>query len=151
MKMDFLNNALAKWIEEQRQLSIKNNDRTRNTFYRRCAEVAFRAGMVAFCLYGEQANNSIRRKVSAFAIWVADMMLRQFMIRVVLSDDIADNLFARGVYNSLPDEFTRQQLQLKLDEFGFKSSVKLVLSRWRQAGRIKTTKYGENSIKKQKQ
>ena len=148
MTMDFLNNTMAQWIEQQRQLSVKYEDRTRNVFYRRCAELGFRAGMVAFYLYNEGKDKTTRRKVSQFATWVANMMLKQFVGRVVLTDELPENLFARSVFAALPDEFTREQLVAQLDEQKMKSSPKVVLSRWRAAGKIKGEKYnGQMFIK----
>lgn len=141
MAMDFLNNAFSDWIEQQRQLSVKYNDRTRNIFYRRCAELGFRAGMVAFYLYNEDKSKSVRKKVCQFSIWVANMMLKQFIGRVVLTDELPENLFARSVFVALPDEFTREQLIEQLQEQKLKSAPKVVLCRWRAAGKIKGEKY----------
>lgn len=148
MTMEFLNNTMADWIEQQRQLSIKYEDRTRNVFYRRCAELGFRAGMLAFFLYNENKDKNTKRKVSQFAVWIANMMLKQFVGRVVLSDELPENLFARSVYAALPDEFTREQLVEQLHEQKMKSPVKLVVSRWKAAGKIKGEKYnGQMFIK----
>ena len=50
-------------MEIQRQLTLKSGDRTRNSFYRRCAVVGFRAGMLAHFLYNEAYNNAQRHEV----------------------------------------------------------------------------------------
>lgn len=148
MAMEFLNNTMAEWIEQQRQLSIKYEDRTRNVFYRRCAELGFRAGMLAFFLYNERENTKTKQNVSQFAVWVANMMLKQFIGRVVVTDELPENLFARSVFAALPDEFTREQLVQQLQEQKMKSPVKLVVSRWKAAGKIKGEKYnGQMFIK----
>lgn len=141
MQLEFLNNAMADWIEQQRQLSVKYEDRTRNVFYRRCAELGFRAGMIAHYLYNEDKSKSAKRKVTQFSIWVANMMLKQFIGRVVLTDELPENLFARSVFAALPDEFTREQLFQQLQEQKMKTSPKVVLSRWKAAGKIKGEKY----------
>lgn len=141
MSMTFLNNTMAEWIEKQRQLSIKYEDRTRNVFYRRCAETGFRAGMIAYFLYNEGKDKTTHRKVSQFAVWVANMMLKQFIGRIVLTDELPENLLARSVYAALPDEFSRAQLIEQLQEQKLKSSPSLVLSRWKVAGKIKGEKY----------
>lgn len=141
MQLEFLNNTMADWIEQQRQLSVKYEDRTRNVFYRRCAELGFRAGMIAHYLYNEDKSKSGKRKVAQFSIWVANMMLKQFIGRVVLTDELPENLFARSVFAALPDEFTREQLFQQLQEQKMKTSPKVVLSRWKAAGKIKGEKY----------
>lgn len=147
--LNYLNAALETWIEEQRQMSIKFADRTRNIFYRRCAELAFRAGMVAHFLYGESKEHE--SDVVAFSLWVANMMLAEFLIRINISNEDVElgNLFARQVYVSLEDEFTRTQLEAKLREMGFKTTIRSVLYKWKQAGKIKTQeRYGAEIITK---
>ena len=54
-------------MEILRQLTLKSGGRTRNMFYRRCAVVGFRAGMLAHFLYNEADNNDTRSKVGRFA------------------------------------------------------------------------------------
>lgn len=148
MTMEFLNNTMADWIEQQRQLSVKYEDRTRNVFYRRCAELGFRAGMLAFFLYNENKDKNTKRKVSQFAVWIANMMLKQFIGRVVLTDELPENLFARSIFAALPDEFTREQLIEQLHEQKMKSEPRVVISRWKAAGKIKGEKYnGQMFIK----
>lgn len=148
MTMEFLNNTMAEWIEQQRQLSVKYEDRTRNVFYRRCAELGFRAGMLAFFLYNENKDKNTKRKVSQFAVWIANMMLKQFIGRVVLTDELPENLFARSIFAALPDEFTREQLIEQLHEQKMKSEPRVVISRWKAAGKIKGEKYnGQMFIK----
>ena len=151
LNLKFLNEHLEKWIEEQRNLSVKFSDRTRNIFYRRCAEVAFRAGMLAWYLYGEM--DSKRKAVCDFAIWVAEMMLSQFLIRINISNDDIQlgNLFAKQVYIELDEEFNRTQLEAKLKEHGFRTSVRVCIYKWKQAGVITTQqKYGADIIIKQR-
>ena len=97
--------------------------------------LVFRAGMVAFYLYNEDKSKSVRKKVCQFAIWVANMMPKQFIGRVVLTDELPENLFARSVFVALPDEFTREQLIEQLQEQKLKSAPKVVLCRWRAAGK----------------
>lgn len=143
MNLSFLNERIEQWIEEQRQLSVKFSDRTRNIFYRRCAEVAFRAGMLAWYLYVEMESK--KKAVCDFAIWVADMMLAQFLVRINISNDDVElgNLFAKQVYIELDSEFNRSQLEAKLKEHGFRTVAKKCIYMWRQAGVIRSeTRYG---------
>ena len=141
MDMGFLNKKLEAWMEKQRQLTLKSGDRTRNTFYRRCAEVGFRAGMLAHFLYNEADNNATRSKVGRFAVWVAEMMLKEFVVRVRLDDDTANGFIASAVYNALPSEFSREELESKLREYDYKSPSSRVLSAWKQMGLLDADKY----------
>ena len=141
MEMGFLNKKLEAWMEKQRQLTLKSGDRTRNTFYRRCAEVGFRAGMLAHFLYNEADNNATRSKVGRFAVWVAEMMLKEFVVRVRLDDDTANSFIASAVYNALPSEFSREEMESKLREYDYKSPSSRVLSAWKQMGLLDADKY----------
>lgn len=143
MDMSFLNDAISEWIEKQRELSVQQLDRTRNIFYRRCAETGFRAGMLAWFLYGE--TEACKSLVCDFAIWVAEKMLSQFLLRINISNEDIElgNLFARQVYVKLEDTFTRSQLESELVQCGFKTKVKQVVYKWRQAGVISSEeRYG---------
>ena len=141
MDMGFLNKKLEAWMEKQRQLTLKSGDRTRNTFYRRCAEVGFRAGMLAHFLYNEADNNATRSKVGRFAVWVAEMRLKEFGVRVRLDDDTANSFIASAVYNALPSEFSREELESKLREYDYKSPSSRVLCSWKQMGLLDADKY----------
>lgn len=150
LNLKYLNETMESWCEKQRQVSVSQNDRTRNTFYRRCAEVAFRAGMIAH--YMERGTSDKRSDVVAeFATWVADKMLEQFVTRVNLNNEeyAIGNVFARQIYLELEDTFTRSQLQAKLTEHGFKTHVRQVLSKWKTAGLIiMKERYGAQIIEK---
>ena len=149
MDMGFLNKKLEAWMEKQRQLTLKSGDRTRNTFYRRCAEVGFRAGMLAHFLYNEADNNATKSKVGRFAVWVAEMMLKEFVVRVRLDDDTANGFIASAVYNVLPSEFSREEVEAKLREYDYKSPLKRVLCGWKQLGLLEADKYyGATQFKK---
>ena len=136
-------------MEIQRQLTLKSGDRTRNTFYRRCAEVGFRAGMLAHFLYNEADNNATKSKVGRFAVWVAEMMLKEFVVRVRLDEDTANSFIASAVYNTLPSEFSREEVEAKLREYDYKSPLKRVLCGWKQLGLLEADKYyGATQFKK---
>ena len=134
MELGFLNKKLEAWMEKQRQLTLKSGDRTRNTFYRRCAEVGFRAGMLAHFLYNEADNNATRSKVGRFAIWVAEMMLKEFVVRVRLDEDTANSFIASAVYNALPSEFSREELEGKLREYRYRTPLRRIVCSWKQQG-----------------
>lgn len=150
MDMDFLNEKLEGWLEMQRQLSVRTGDRVRGTFYRRCAETAFRAAMVAYYLWDETASASVKSNVSKFAIWVANMMLQEFLMRVSREGFGQERTLRCGsVYYALPQEFTRDLLAQKLDEAGYVTPVRSVLTQWKQQHLIEADKpYGATCFRK---
>ncbi len=134
MKMDFLNRRLEAWLEEQRQVAVAEGDRTRDTFRRRCAEVGFRAGMLAWYLYGETERS--HRAVNDFAVWVAEMMLGQFLTRVDLGRHASGGVFAQGVLEQLGERFSRLEASDALRAAGYSTEVRAALSLWRKEGAI---------------
>lgn len=134
MKMGFLNKALEKWLVTQQKVALQMNDRTRDVFCRRSAVVGFRAGMLAWFLWGEKNVPPIRRKVIDFAIWVANMMLSQQLSRFKIDTYNSNTLFASKVYESLPDTFDIYKLKQALFASNYKSNHREVLYRWKVGG-----------------
>lgn len=136
MKMDFLNKEIKKWIAQQQAAALRDNDRTRDIFCRRSAVVGFRAGMLAFFLYGEKNTPTIRKNVVRFAVWVANSMLNQHIMRFNIESN-GSNIFKWSeVYNVLKDEFTREELQAELDRQNIETPVKNIIYNWKLVGVI---------------
>ncbi|MCQ2295986.1 MAG: DUF3987 domain-containing protein [Bacteroidales bacterium] len=149
MEMGWLNKRLDQWLEAQRLLSVKTNDRTRGTMYRRAAVEGFRAGELAYYLFKEKNTPYVRKNVSAFAVWVANMMLRGLLNRVRLEEDTDNAFIASVVYNALPDEFDREQLEKALAEYRFSTPSAKIIHIWSKGNLIEKDKnYGATSFKK---
>ena len=147
MKMDWVNEALRNWILGQQQEAVKEDDRTRDIFCRRAAVVGFRAAMLAFFLYGEKNTPTIRRNVINFAIWVANNMLNQHLLRFSIKTNGSNVVRYNEVYDSLPDDFTREDLEKALKAHDKDISVKQVIWQWRTIGRIEVTGYAREEVK----
>lgn len=142
MDMTFLNKDLKKWLTEQQEEAVRTNDRTRDVFCRRSAVVGFRAGMLAWFLYGEKNTPLNRKRTCAFARWVANQMLTQHLLRFEI-DGTGSNLNPwEEIFEQLPAEFSRDDVQLILKANGVSTSLRMVLYKWRLLGCIKPTEYG---------
>jgi hypothetical protein len=142
MDMTFLNKDLKKWLTEQQEEAVRTNDRTRDVFCRRSAVVGFRAGMLAWFLYGEKSTPLNRRRTCAFARWVANQMLTQHLLRFEI-DGTGSNLNRwEDVFEQLNEEFAREDVQNILKANGVSSPVRTVLYKWRLLGCIKPTEFG---------
>lgn len=151
LKLNFLNKALEQWILKQQAISVKHDDRTRDVFCRRSAVVGFRAGMLAYFLWGEKNTPTIRRNTCEFAIWVATCMLYQHMLRFNV-DKVTSNVFKwQDVYKRLDDTFTRVDLEMALKACNVESPARQVIYQWRMLGVIETTKKNRDAVKNQKQ
>lgn len=142
MKLDFLNREMERWIKSQQIEAVKSDDRTRDIFCRRSAVVGFRAGMLAWFLWGEKNTPAIRRNTANFAIWVANSMLNQHILRFSVAGASSNINRWEAVYNELGSEFTRRDLVDKLDARKISSPVKNVLYQWRLLGIIEETERG---------
>ena len=144
MKMDWLNKAIQAWIIAQQQEAVKENNRTRDIFCRRSAVVGFRAGMLAWFLYGEKNTPPIRRNVCRFAEWVANCMLNQHLLRFNIATTHSNVFHWEDVYKELGDEFTREELQKALNRHDVNTPIKMVIYKWRLLGVIEIMGTGRN-------
>ena len=134
MKLDWLNRELEKWVLAQQAEAVKQNDRTRDIFCRRAAVVGFRAGMLGWFLYGEKGTPTIRKNVTKFAVWVADSMLNQHLLRFKVNGTGSNVNRFEELLNSLPKEFTRDELEKAVALAGVETPIKEIVYRWRLAG-----------------
>ena len=139
MKMGWLNKELEKWVLMQQAEALRTEDRTRDIFCRRAAVVGFRAGMLAWFLYGEGNTPPIRKKVMQFAVWVANCMLNQHLLRFNIEDSGSNTNKWEKAYKSLNDEFSREELGMALRKNGYDTAVKTVVYKWRINGLIEET------------
>lgn len=144
LKLNWLNDEMEKWVRAQQAEAVKSNDRTRDIFCRRSAVVGFRAGMLAFFLWGEpkRVTPTIRRNVKAFAVWVANSMLNQHLLRFNIQSTHSNTIPWEEALNSLGKEFTREEAERALLAAGAETSVKVALYKWRLAGLIETIAEG---------
>ena len=137
LKVDWLNKALKEWVVMQQQEAVKENDRTRDIFLRRAAVVGFRAGMLSWFLWGEKGTPTIRKNVCNFAIWVANNMLNQHLLRFNITETHSNVNKWEEVYAKLGDKFSREDLEKQLAACGKDSPAKMVLYKWKLLGAIK--------------
>ena len=136
LELGFLNVAMDKWLEKNRLEAIRTQDRTRDTFYRRAAVVGFRAGMLAYFLYGEKDTRTVRKNTIAFAQWVANQMLTQHMLRFEIDGKGSNTNKWEEAYGMLGNEFTIKELEQSLIATGSNTPLKNVLYKWHLSGCI---------------
>lgn len=142
MKLGWLNKSLAKWIVEQQQEALRQEDRTRDIFCRRAAVVGFRAGMLAWFLWGEHNTPTLRKYTCEFATWVANCMLNQHLLRFNVQGTHSNVNPWEKAYDALPDEFTREEVQTALARENINTRPRMVIYKWRLLGIIETVATG---------
>lgn len=125
-------------LDSQRQLINQTQDRVRDTYYKRAAVVGFRAGMLAWFLYGEKTTRTYRKNTVLFATWVANYMLTQHLLRYPTDSTTSNINRWEAVYRSLGDEFSRDELRNVLSANNSTTPVKKVIQQWRMLGCIET-------------
>lgn len=143
LNLDYLNKEMDKWIKAQQIEAVNQEDRTRDIFCRRAAVVGFRAGMLAHFLYGaKKTTPTIRKNVVKFAIWVANNMLNQHLLRFNIQGTGSNVNAYEDVYKELKDTFTREDVEMALQSMGKDSPVKVVLYKWKLLGVIEVIDEG---------
>lgn len=144
LKLNWLNDEMERWVRAQQAEAVKSGDRTRDIFCRRSAVVGFRAGMLAFFLWGEpkRVTPTIRRNVKSFAVWVANSMLNQHLLRFNIQSTHSNTIPWEAALNELGKEFTREEAERALLAAGAETSVKVALYKWKLAGLIESTAEG---------
>lgn len=151
MKMDWLNKRMKEWILAQQAEAVRADDRTRDIFCRRAAVVGFRAGILAWFLWGEVQTPTIRRKVCDFAMWIANHMLNQHLLRFQVTEESSNVNRWADIYKELGDEFTREEVESKLRSHGIDTPVKMVLYKWKLLGNIEETEVQRRGAYNKKQ
>lgn len=139
MELDFLNRAMDLWLKEQQREAVRTQNRTLDIFCRRAAVVGFRAGMLAWFLYGEKPTRTVRKNTVLFATWVAGQMLTQHLLRFQIEGTGSNTSHWEEVYNLLPDEFSREDLQRVCQLLGKNTPIKNVIYNWRLLGAVEIT------------
>ncbi len=136
---------MEQWLDVQQQEAKRTDDRTRDVFCRRAAVVGFRAGMLAWFLYGEKNTATYRRNTIAFARWIASQMLTQHLLRFQIEGNNSNIKSWEEVYQLLGDEFTREDVQRASKAKGISTPIKTILYRWRLIGFIEGLEEGRCS------
>ncbi len=134
MELGFLNVAMDRWLKEQQREAVRTDNRTLDIFCRRAAVVGFRAGMLAWFLYGEKDTRTNRRNTVVFAQWVATQMLTQHLLRFQIEGTGSNISHWEDVYCRLPEEFSREELQRMCQQDGKNTPVKNIIYNWRILG-----------------
>lgn len=132
---------IRKWLNEKRELAIREDSRAIDTLRKRSAVIGYRSGMLAFLLNDCKYD----KNVGHFATWVAEYVFQnQMQLFGNMFEQVAQQqLLAQEKNNSvisllamLPQQFTRNDLMTLRARNGQSTNVAMIISRWRNAGFI---------------
>lgn len=142
---------IRRWLNDKRELAIREDSRAIDTLRKRAAVIGYRAGMLAYLL-----NECIYTKeVGQFTSWVAEYVFQnQMELFGSKFEEVAQSQIrvkersshVVSLLQALPEQFTRADLMALRARNGQSTRVDMVLSRWRSSGFI--TQVEKNTYKK---
>jgi hypothetical protein len=142
--INFLNEWADGWLERMRLLAERFNNLSLDTYRKRAAVCGFRAGMIAWFLFGKDTDIN-RKKTVEFAEMVAEQMCVTLMQRYEIVE-MSNSIWYKQVWNKLNDEFALDQLKQAIEECKAKALPKQVVYCWKSKNFI--VKTGDNKFKK---
>jgi hypothetical protein len=142
---------IRRWLNDKRELAIREDSRAIDTLRKRSAVIGYRAGMLAYLLNGEKYDKG----VGEFTAWVAEYIFQNQMqlfgnkFEEVANQQLIANERRGQVVSillTLPETFTRNELMALRARNGQSTNVATILSRWRSAGFV--IKIDKNTYKK---
>ena len=137
-------NRIRRWLNEKRELAIREDSRAIDTLRKRSAVIGYRAGMLAFLLNDCKYDKS----VGEFTSWVAEYVFQnQMQLFGSKFEEVAQSAIkvaeksgqVVSLLQQLPATFTRNELMSLRARSGQSTRVDMVLSRWRNSGFITQT------------
>ena len=142
---------IRRWLNDKRELAIREDSRAIDTLRKRAAVIGYRAGMLAYLL-----NECVYTKeVGQFTSWVAEYIFQnQMELFGSKFEEVAQSQIrvkenrsqVVSLLQALPQQFTRSELMALRARNGQSTRVDMVISRWRSSGFI--TQVDKNTYKK---
>lgn len=147
MEFPFLDKAIQQWIAKCDVQDAENPDETWRDMANRAAVIGYRAGVLAWLLWGRPEDQKTLTLVKKFAIWVAEVDrigLYNFCgdeYDSLLADEYNQpkvrNTKNMKLFSLLPDQFSRKDVQALKAKYGESpTSADMVISRWTGDGKI---------------
>ena len=133
---------IRRWLNDKRELAIREDSRAVDTLRKRAAVIGYRAGMLAYLL-----NECVYTKeVGQFTSWVAEYVFQnQMELFGSKFEEVAQSQIrvrenrsqVVSLLQVLPEQFTKSDLMALRARNGQSTNVAMVISRWKAAGFIK--------------
>lgn len=149
---DFLLPPLNAWLEEQRTLALKENNRARDIFRKRAAVMGFRAAAMLVPLYVRSGKN--QALLRDFALYIAQLVLRNQLsfagekLNALLNSAPSDKTRSAQLFDSLSGRFTLSDLSAALAKSGMKSPARTLVYLWQKNGFIEKSGFEKNTYMK---
>ena len=149
--MQWLDQHVEKWCQEQRLEVLKTGSRARNCFYKRSSLSAFRMAAMLYYLWGE--DESKQKQVAKFYQFMATYTLEGLLAQWGLEyekmheadkDELAEQ--KASIYDLCPNQFTRDQLRELLIKLKHKTDARNFICKWKRAKLIHEVKDSKTEL-----
>ena len=133
---------IRRWLNDKRELAIREDSRAVDTLRKRAAVIGYRAGMLAYLL-----NECVYTKeVGQFTSWVAEYVFQnQMELFGSKFEEVAQSQIrvrenrsqVISLLQALPEQFSKSDLMALRARNGQSTNIAMVISRWKAAGFIK--------------
>ena len=132
LDMQWLNKRIERWEEAVREKAKDAESAKHAMLYLRPGLVGFRAGMLAWFLYGCKSDSRTKESVTRFATWVAASMLNTLVAYADQIESKGRKIKFAEAYAAMPNQFDINQLREALIATGNNSRAADVAYRWQQ-------------------
>ena len=149
--MAWMDQQVEKWCNQQRIEVLKSGSRARNCFYKRSSLSAFRMAALLYYLWGE--DESKQKHVAKFyhfmATYIVEGLLAQWgreydQMHQADKDSLAGQ--KATIYDSLPYQFTRDQLRELIVKLSLKTDARNFICKWKRAKLIHEVKESNTEL-----
>ena len=134
--MKWIDFAVRKWCNEQRQQVIKTGSRAHNCFYKRSSVSAWRMATLLYHLWGEkpECQQKVIRFYRYMASYILSGLLRQWgkAYDQMHKQDEEEGQKKVCLFDQMPDSFSRDQLNEQCVRLGL-SPGRTFLHKWKKA------------------
>lgn len=142
--LDYINEVLLKWVDEQRLIAQKNCDLAHDAFRKRSAVKAFRVALLCHACWTKVGNRE-RKIIKDFALWFADLDLMKSLKRwgKEYNDKQSSMTLHVGkryydtLFDIIPKEFTARDVAVEAPKHSVQTPARKIISRWCKAGLVK--------------
>lgn len=147
--MEWMDTAVKKWCQQQRDIVLKTGSRAHNCFYKRASVSAFRMATLLYYLWNqdEKYQPKVTRFYRYMAQYILDGLLAKWGRRYEQMHKNEDHEDSARVplYDQLPKRFTRDQLREMVVKLDLSCPVRTFIFKWRKAKLIHDVK-GEKDV-----
>lgn len=144
--MEWLRPTIDTWLKRQLKMSARDYNKARDVFRRRCAVRGFRLGLICTTLWDTPTNANLK-KCCEFIEWFMNNDIENMMklwghaYNEIAQD--APNLPQKSLFQSLGDEFSKEDVMTQCLRLGIKTPVRNITSQWSKFGYVTAVAKGK--------